>query len=114
MGGAIMLTHDPIEAVFGAEAVHTDVWTSMGTEPEEAARKNAFARFAVDTSLMRHASSMAIFMHCLPAHRGQEVTAAVIDGPASRVWAQAANRMHTETALLYWLLTGDASGRREP
>jgi len=111
-GGSIVLTHDPAEAVFGAEAVYADVWTSMGKEDERAARKAAFAGFTVDSRLMKRASSMAIFMHCLPAHRGEEVTDDVIDGPASRVWPQAENRLHTETALLYAILTGDFAGQR--
>jgi ornithine carbamoyltransferase len=111
-GGSIVLTHDPLEAVSGAEAVYADVWTSMGREAEQATRKAAFAGFTVDSRLMKRASSMAIFLHCLPAHRGEEVTDEIVDGPASRVWPQAANRLHTETALLYSVLTGDATGAR--
>jgi ornithine carbamoyltransferase len=103
-GGTIILTHDPVEAVSGAQAVYTDVWTSMGQEAEQVERRARFEPFRVDAPLMAHASAEAIFLHCLPAHRGDEVTAEVIDGPASRVWPQAANRMHTETALLYTLL----------
>jgi len=111
-GGEIVLTHDPVEAVRGADAVYTDVWTSMGREGEEAARREAFAGFTVDERLMGHAGEGAIFLHCLPAHRGQEVAAAVIDGPASRVWREAENRMHTEAALLYALVSGDLDGER--
>jgi ornithine carbamoyltransferase len=111
-GGSIVLTHDPAEAVFGAEAVYADVWTSMGTEAERGSRTAAFAGFTVDAKLMEHASMAAIFLHCLPAHRGQEVTDDVMDGPQSRVWQQAANRLHTETALLYAVLTGDLAGQR--
>ena len=111
-GGSIVLTHDPAEAVFGAEAVYADVWTSMGLEAEGAARMAAFAGFTVDRRLMGRASMSAIFLHCLPAHRGEEVTDDVMDGPRSRVWQQAANRLHTETALLYSVLTGDAAGER--
>jgi len=111
-GGSIVLTHDPAGAVFGAEAVYADVWTSMGKEAEAGSRKPAFAGFTVDANLMRRASKAAIFLHCLPAHRGQEVTDDVIDGAQSRVWQQAANRLHTETALLYSVLTGDTSGKR--
>ena len=111
-GGSIILTHDPAEAALGAEAVYSDVWTSMGREAEQAARKAAFAGFTVDARLMERASAAAIFLHCLPAHRGEEVTDDVIDGPASRVWPQAANRLHTETALLYSVLTGDVRGER--
>ena len=111
-GGSIVLTHDPAEAVLGVEAVYADVWTSMGKEAEGAARKEAFVGFTVDTELMGLASTAAIFLHCLPAHRGEEVTDEVIDGPRSRVWKQAGNRLHTETALLYTVLTGDATGER--
>jgi ornithine carbamoyltransferase len=109
-GGTIVLTHDPVEAVSGAEAVYADVWTSMGKEAENAARQEAFKDFTIDAALMRRASHNAIFLHCLPAHRGEEVTDEVIDGPQSRVWPQAANRQHTETALLYALITGDLAG----
>ena len=111
-GGSIILTHDPAEAAFGAEAVYADVWTSMGREAEQVARRAAFAGFRVDARLMGRASAAAIFLHCLPAHRGEEVTDDVIDGPASRVWPQAANRLHTEIALLYSVLSGDLAGER--
>ena len=111
-GGAIILLHDPAEAAFGAEAVYADVWTSMGKEAEGETRRAAFAGFTVDAALMAHASRAAIFLHCLPAHRGEEVPDEVIDGPASRVWPQAANRLHTETALIYALITGDLAGER--
>ena len=113
-GGAIVLTNDPREAVSGADAVYTDVWTSMGKEAEQATRKATFAGFTVDSRLMRLASPRAIFLHCLPAHRGEEVSAEVIDGPASRVWPQAENRMHTEAALLYTIVAGDPGGERVP
>ena len=113
-GGSIVLTNDPAEAVLGADAVYTDVWTSMGKEAEQADRQATFAGFTVDSRLMQQASPRAIFLHCLPAHRGEEVTADVIDGPASRVWPQAENRMHTEAALLYTILTGDPGGKRVP
>jgi ornithine carbamoyltransferase len=111
-GGSIRLTSDPVDAVAGADVVYADVWTSMGEESERAARMTAFGGYTVDARLMAHASATAIFLHCLPAHRGEEVTDEVIDGPASRVWPQAANRLHTETALLYSVLTGDATGER--
>jgi len=111
-GGSIVLTHDPVEAVIDADGVYADVWTSMGKEAEGDARRHAFAGFRVDASLMSRASKTAIFLHCLPAHRGEEVTDDVIDGPASRVWPQAANRLHTETALLYAVITGDFAGER--
>jgi ornithine carbamoyltransferase len=110
-GATITLTDDPREAVDGADAVYADVWTSMGQEAEREERLAAFAGYAVDADLMRLTGQQSIFLHCLPAHRGEEVTDEVIDGPASRVWAQAENRMHTEAALLYALLIGDVDGR---
>lgn len=113
-GGAIRLTNDPAEAAFGVEAVYADVWTSMGREAEAEERAGAFSGFTVDARLMQRASRTAVFLHCLPAHRGQEVTDEVIDGPASRVWQQAANRLHTETALLYAALTRDFAGALLP
>ena len=109
-GGSVLLTNDPAEAACGADAVYADVWTSMGREAEAEARKQAFSGFTVDPGLMRRAAPSAVFLHCLPAHRGEEVTDEVIDGPASRVWPQAANRLHTETTLLYALITNDFSG----
>ncbi|HTS14255.1 MAG TPA: ornithine carbamoyltransferase [Candidatus Sulfotelmatobacter sp.] len=113
-GGRVTLTHDPTEALAGADAVYADVWTSMGRETERAARLAAFRGYTVDATMMGRAAPRAIFLHCLPAHRGEEVTDEVIDGPASRVWPQAANRLHTETALLYTVLTGDPDGERRP
>ncbi len=98
-----VVTHDPAEAVEGADAVYTDVWTSMGHESEGTDRKRDFAGFTVDHALMARADPDAVFLHCLPAHRGEEVTAAVIDGPASVVWEQAAARMHAQRGLLWWL-----------
>jgi ornithine carbamoyltransferase len=109
-GGEIVLTHDPIAAVEGVDAIYTDVWTSMGHEAEQGSRREAFVGFAVDAALMARAARHAIFLHCLPAHRGEEVTNAVIDGGQSRVWDQAENRLHTELALIYALITGDAAG----
>jgi ornithine carbamoyltransferase len=111
-GGSIILTHEPAEAVRGARAVYADVWTSMGKEAEGDARRLAFSGYRIDAALMARASRDAIFLHCLPAHRGEEVTDEVIDGPASRVWPQAANRLHTETTLLYAVITGDWAGER--
>ena len=113
-GGRILLTNDPAQAVSGVDAVYADVWTSMGREAEAEQRKTAFAGFTIDARLMERASRTAIFLHCLPAHRGEEVTDAVMDGAASRVWPQAANRLHTETALLYAVLTGDFAGALLP
>jgi ornithine carbamoyltransferase len=105
-GGAVAVVDDPVEAVRGANAVYTDVWTSMGEDEQRHAREIAFAKYTVDAGLMEHAEPSAIFLHCLPAHRGEEVTAEVIDGPASAVWEQAANRMPTEQAVLYALIKG--------
>jgi ornithine carbamoyltransferase len=97
---------DPNEAVRGADLVTTDVWTSMGFEDETEERKQDFADFRVDQEMMALARSDALFMHCLPAHRGEEVSAEVIDGPASVVWDEAENRLHTQKALLEYLLLG--------
>jgi ornithine carbamoyltransferase len=97
---------DPHEAVRGAALVTTDVWTSMGFEDETEERKQDFADFCVDAEMMALARSDALFMHCLPAHRGEEVTAEVIEGPASVVWDEAENRLHTQKALLEYLLLG--------
>ncbi|MGH3141281.1 MAG: ornithine carbamoyltransferase [Gaiellales bacterium] len=101
-GGSISVMHDPAEAVAGANAVYTDVWVSMGDdEAQRAKRQEVLAAYQVDTELMRHADREAIFLHCLPAHRGEEVAADVIDGPASVVFRQAENRLWTEEAVLY-------------
>jgi ornithine carbamoyltransferase len=104
LGGVIELTTDPAEAVRDAHAVYTDVWTSMGQEAEADHRTAIFAPYRVDAELMSHAEPGALFLHCLPAHRGDEVTDEVIDGPASVVWAQAENRMHAARALLVELV----------
>lgn len=109
-GGTIRLTDDPGGAVDGAQAVYTDVWVSMGEEAEARRRAQALRPFCVDEALMARAAPDAIFLHCLPAHRGQEVTAEVIDGPASAVWEQAENRLCTEQALIYALCTDDWEG----
>ena len=97
---------DPLEACRGAHLVTTDVWTSMGYEAENAERVKAFADWCVDDRLMAVARSDALFMHCLPAHRGEEVAASVIDGPQSVVWDEAENRMHVQKALMEYLLLG--------
>ncbi len=97
---------DPMDACAGADLVTTDVWTSMGYEAENEARKKAFADWCVDAEMMRAAQPDALFMHCLPAHRGEEVTAEVIDGPQSVVWDEAENRMHVQKALMEYLLLG--------
>jgi ornithine carbamoyltransferase len=96
----------PQEAVRGADLVTTDVWTSMGFEAEAEERKRRFAPYQVNSELMRLAAPDALFMHCLPAHRGEEVDAAVIDGPQSVVWDEAENRLHTQKALIEFLLLG--------
>ena len=97
---------DPLQACAGADLVTTDVWTSMGYEAENEARKLAFARWCVDDEMMRAARPEALFMHCLPAHRGEEVQAEVIDGPQSVVWDEAENRLHVQKALMEFLLLG--------
>jgi len=98
------VTDDPVEAVKEANVVCTDVWASMGREDEAVARRRAFAGFTVTPQLMQQARPDAIFLHCLPAHRGEEVAAEVIDGPQSAVWQQARNRLHAQRGLLLWLL----------
>ena len=95
---------DPMDAAKGADLITTDVWTSMGQEAENEKRKKAFADWCVDADMMRAAQKDALFMHCLPAHRGEEVTAEVIDGPHSVVWDEAENRLHAQKALLEFLL----------
>ena len=97
---------DPMEACRGAHLVTTDVWTSMGFEAENETRAKAFADWQVDADMMAVAAKDAVFMHCLPAHRGEEVTAEVIDGPQSVVWDEAENRLHTQKALMEYLLLG--------
>ena len=106
LGGTIELASDPHDAVRGADVVYTDVWTSMGQEEERALRLRAFDGWMVDGTLMKEADDHAVFMHCLPAHRGEEVAGEVIDGPQSLVWPQAANRMHAARALFVDLMEG--------
>jgi ornithine carbamoyltransferase len=106
-GGDIELTDDPVEAVAKADCVVTDTWVSMGQQEETRRRKQLLAPYAVDDGLMRKAAKGAIFMHCLPAYRGNEVTAAVIDGPQSAVWDEAENRLHAQKAILAWCLGVD-------
>ena len=100
---APFVTTQPAEAAAGADAVHTDVWASMGQEEESDARRRAFEGFQVDDRVMAAAGEHAIFMHCLPAHRGEEVAASVADGPQSRMFVQAHNRMHAMIGLFRWL-----------
>lgn len=104
----VRVVRDPAEAVDGAHVVNTDVWASMGQEAEQAERERAFAGFQVNAALMQRAASDAIFLHCLPAHRGEEVTADVIDGPQSRVWDEAENRLHVQKAIMAVLMGGEA------
>jgi ornithine carbamoyltransferase len=106
--GNVKLVRDPREAAAGADVVTTDVWASMGQEEEQAVREKAFTGFVVDDALMSRAASDAIFLHCLPAHRGEEVTASVIDGPQSRVWDEAENRLHIQKAIMDVLIGGES------
>jgi ornithine carbamoyltransferase len=96
----VRVVRDPAEAVEGADVVNTDVWASMGQEDEQAVREKAFKGYIVDDALMSRAQQDAIFLHCLPAHRGEEVSASVIDGPQSVVWDEAENRLHVQKAIL--------------
>jgi ornithine carbamoyltransferase len=105
--GNVTLVRDPNEAAAGAHVVNTDVWASMGQEDEQREREKAFAGFTVDAPLMKRASRDAIFLHCLPAHRGEEVTAEVIDGPQSLVWDEAENRLHIQKAIMAALIGGE-------
>lgn len=101
-GGSVELFHEPIEAVTNADCIVTDTWTSMGDNQKNP--HNILAAYQVDKSLMNKAAPEAVFMHCLPAHRGEEVTSEVIDGPQSIVWDEAENRLHTQKAILLWCL----------
>ncbi len=105
-GTQVIVTNDPREAVAGASAVYTDVWASMGQEQEAQERLRAFQGWTVDSALMAHARPEAVFLHCLPAHRGEEVTAEVADGPQSRIYDEAENRLHIQKAILLWLMGG--------
>lgn len=102
--GRVMVTTDPVAAVKDADMVVTDVWASMGQEDEAQSRAELFLSYQVNAALMQHAKADALFLHCLPAHRGEEVTADVIDGPQSVVWEEAGNRLHAQKALLEFLL----------
>ncbi len=108
LAGNVRVVRDPGEAADSADVVNTDVWASMGQEGEQEVREKAFAGFIVDEKLMARAMSHAIFLHCLPAHRGEEVAAAVIDGPRSRVWDEAENRLHIQKAIMANLMGGVA------
>ena len=108
--GNVTLHRDPRAAVAGAHVVNTDVWASMGQEEEQKIRERAFSGFTVDATLMKVAAPDAIFLHCLPAHRGEEVSAEVIDGPQSRVWDEAENRLHIQKAIMAVLMGGERLG----
>jgi ornithine carbamoyltransferase len=106
-GGSVTVTEDPVAAVTGADVVATDTWVSMGQEAEAGERRGAaspFERYRVDAALLAHAATGVGFLHCLPAYRGDEVTAEVLDGPASLVWREAENRLHAQKGLLSWLV----------
>lgn len=109
-GGHVTLLRDAREAAEGAHVVTTDVWASMGHEEEQETRATAFARFQVDGAVMARAQREAIFLHCLPAHRGEEVSAEVLDGPQSRVWDEAENRLHVQKAVMAVLMGGEPLG----
>lgn len=102
LGGRLTATTDPMVAASGAHAVYTDVWTSMGAEAEAEARRRAFAGFGVSVEIMAAAHSEAVFLHCLPAHRGEEAEADVVDGPRSAIWQQAENRLHAMRGWFLW------------
>ena len=106
-GGTIEVTHDPAEAATGADVVYTDVWASMGQEEEAEERALVFPAYQVDQKLVDAAADDVVVLHCLPAHRGQEIADEVLDGPRSAVWDQAENRLHTQKALLLFLLGRD-------
>ena len=108
--GTAVEAHDrPEPAIDGADVVYTDVWTSMGQEAETEARLRAFEGYTITSAMLDTMSSSGIFLHCLPAHRGEEVAADAVDGPRSRVWRQAENRMHAARGLLWWLMEQAAS-----
>jgi len=108
VGGNVEVVRDPKKAAGNADVVTTDVWASMGQEDEQSVREEAFSGFEVDDELMAKAKATAIFLHCLPAHRGEEVAASVIDGPQSRVWDEAENRLHIQKAIMANLMGGVA------
>ncbi|HXQ19156.1 MAG TPA: ornithine carbamoyltransferase [Acidimicrobiales bacterium] len=113
-GGSVTTTRQPAEAARGADALYTDVWTSMGQEAERSRRRAAFAGYCIDEALLALAAPEAVVLHCLPAHRGEEIAAAVIDGPHSVVWHQAARRLTAMRGILSWLVSKTQSERVEP
>jgi len=102
-GGSVSVSNSPAEAIAGADVVATDTWVSMGQESEKKEKLRAFSGFTIEAALMGHAKSDAIVLHCLPAYRGYEISAEVLDGPQSVIWDQAENRLHTQKALMVWL-----------
>ncbi|HUY05800.1 MAG TPA: ornithine carbamoyltransferase [Acidimicrobiales bacterium] len=105
VGGEVIVFHDPVAAATDADVLYSDVWVSMGEEREAQAKRAAFLEFTIDDALLSRASTRAVVMHCLPAHRGEEVSASVIDGPRSLTWPQAINRMHSMRGLIFTMLT---------
>jgi ornithine carbamoyltransferase len=103
-GGSVLITSDAVEALKGADVVATDTWVSMGQEAEKEARLQLFREYSVDEAAMAHAAEDAVVLHCLPAYRGYEISAGVIDGPQSIVWDEAENRLHAQKALMAWLM----------
>ena len=110
MRTSLLMTEDPEEAAAGAHVVNTDVWASMGQESETEARRTAFAGYCVDEALLAAAAPDAIVLHCLPAHRGEEISEAVLEGPRSRVWNEAENRLHAQKALMAFLMGREPRG----
>ena len=108
-GGSVLVTGDPAAAAHGADVLYTDVWTSMGQEGQDSGRAAALREYALDERKVALAAPDVLVMHCLPAHRGEEIAAAVVDGPRSVVFDQAENRLHAQKALLSWLLAGEAA-----
>jgi len=106
-GARLVFSQDPVEVVRGAAIVYTDAWTSMGQEAEAEERRDAFAAYQVNAHLLRAAGPDALVMHCLPAHRGEEITDEVMDGPRSLIWEQSENRLHAQKALLVALLADE-------
>jgi ornithine carbamoyltransferase len=104
LGGEVVRRRDPFEAAQGADVLYTDVWVSMGEDAERNERRAAFSGYVIDDALVTVASPEVTVLHCLPAHRGEEITEAVLEGPRSRVWLQAENRMHAARAVMWWLL----------